>query len=203
MSAVTTDAELLAQWRAGSREAGSALIDRYFRVVHRFFRNKVNSEVGDLVQQTFLACMEGRSYEGEASFRAYLLAIARNQLFLHYRRQKQHPIAAGLTPVRDLATSPSGVLARHQDVQLLNDALRRVPLEAQVLLELAFWEGLDGAEIAAVLRVPLNTAYSRLRRAKVALRAALEQLAPDRIDVERLMNSVERASEARATNASG
>jgi RNA polymerase sigma factor (sigma-70 family) len=196
MSAVMTDAALLARWRAGCRESGSVLIDRYFGVVHRFFENKVNGELRDLVQQTFLACMEARNpYDGRASFKGYLLAIARNQLFMHYGRQRRHPLAGADASVRDGATSPSGVLARREDEQLLGDALRRVPLEAQMVLELAFWEGLDGAEIARVLEVPLNTAYSRLRRAKGALRAVLAQMSPDRLGAARMLA---RVPEARA-----
>jgi len=188
MRAVETDAVLLERWRTGCREAGSVLIERYFAVLHRFFRSKVNGESGDLVQQTFLACMEARNrYDGQSSFKAYVLGIARNQLFTHYGRQRRHPLAAEASSVRDLATSPSGALARHQDEQLLSDALRRVPLEAQLVLELTFWEGLDGNELARVLDVPLNTAYSRLRRAKSALRAVLATLSPDRVQLEQLL----------------
>jgi RNA polymerase sigma factor (sigma-70 family) len=200
MNPVMTDAELLARWRAGCREAGSVLIDRYFGVVHRFFVNKVNAELRDLVQQTFLACMEARNpYDGRSSFKGYLLAIARNQLFRHYERQRRHPIASADASVRDAATSPSGVLARREDQQLLNAALRRVPLEAQVVLELAFWEGLDGAEIARVLEVPLNTAYSRLRRAKAALRAVLAEMSPDRLEAERMLERLPEPRDAQRT----
>jgi RNA polymerase sigma factor (sigma-70 family) len=195
MSAIETDAELLERWRAGCRDAGSALIERYFDVLHRFFRSKVNGEIGDLVQQTFLACMEARNrYDGQSSFKAYLLGIARNQLFTHYGRQRKHPVATEATSVRDLATSPSGVLARRQDEELLTEALRRVPLEAQVVLELAFWEGLDGNELARVLEVPLNTAYSRLRRAKAALRGVLSTLSPDRVQLEQLLQRTSAAN---------
>jgi hypothetical protein len=38
-----------------------------------------------------------------------------------------------------------------------------------------------------VLDVPLNTAYSRLRRAKITLLARLRELAPDRVDLDRVV----------------
>jgi RNA polymerase sigma factor (sigma-70 family) len=181
MSHVATDVELLSEWASGSRAAGDELIERHFALVHRFFRNKVGSEVEDLVQQTFLACIEARArYQGDASFKTFLLAIARNTLFKHYSKQRRTALDFELTSVRDLNTSPTGIVARREDERLLAEALRRVPLEAQVVLELAYWEGCDGAEIARVLDVPLNTAYSRLRRAKIALHERLVELAPDR-----------------------
>jgi RNA polymerase sigma-70 factor (ECF subfamily) len=185
---LVTDGELLAQWSAGSRAAGNELIERHFDVVHRFFRNKVGSDIEDLMQQTFLACVEARTrYQGQASFKTFLLAIARNQLFTHYSKRRREVLDFTLTSVHDLGTSPTGVLARREDEHLLSEALRRVPLDAQVVLELAYWEGLDGAEIAQVLEVPLNTAYSRLRRAKIALLDRLRELAPDRVDLDRVV----------------
>ena len=186
-----SDADLLASWSAGSRAAGDALIERHFDVVHRFFRNKVGAEIEDLVQQTFLACIEARArYRGHASFKTFLLAIARNQLFTHYSRQRRNALDIELTSVRDLQTSPSGVVARHEDERLLAEALRCVSLDAQVVLELVYWEGLDGNDLASVLDVPLNTAYTRLRRAMEALRQHVAELAPDR--VARVLEKLER-----------
>ena len=190
-----TDGELLAQWSAGSRVAGNELIERHFDTVHRFFRNKVGSDIEDLMQQTFLACVEARTrYQGQASFKTFLLAIARNQLFTHYSKRRREVLDFTLTSVHDLGTSPTGVLAKREDEHLLSEALRRVPLDAQVVLELAYWEGMDGAEIAQVLEVPLNTAYSRLRRAKLTLRDRLRDLAPDRVDLDEMVGEVEPAS---------
>ena len=174
-----SDAELLQRWGEGSTQAGNELVERHFATLHRFFRNKAGSEVEDLVQQTFLACVEARArFRGDASFKTVLLSIARNQLFKHYSRAERRVVDGSLSSVRDLRTSPTGAIAKRQDQELLLEALRQLPLDAQVILELGFWEGLDAVEIAAVLDLPLNTTYSRLRRAKLALREKLDALAP-------------------------
>jgi RNA polymerase sigma-70 factor (ECF subfamily) len=182
---LVTDAELLERWARGSVGAGNELIERYFAVVHRFFRNKVASESEDLIQQTFLACIEARArYQGRSSFKTFLLAIARNQLLCHYARTRRHAFDAGLSSVRDLGTTPTGAIARSEDERLVMQALQRIPLDAQVVLELVYWEGLDVVEVAAVLELPVNTAYSRLRRAKLVLRDKLRELsslAPERL----------------------
>jgi RNA polymerase sigma-70 factor (ECF subfamily) len=194
MAGAENDADLLQQWAAGSREAGNLLIERHFECVHRFFRNKVGPEIEDLVQQTFLGCVEARArFQGQASFKTFLLAIARNQLFTHYGKQRRHAFDVTVTSLHDMGTSPSGVAAQREDERLLAEALRRVPLEAQVVLELAYWEGLDGGEIARVLDVPLNTAYTRLRRAKAQLRLRIEQLAPDRPGIAQLLEQIEQS----------
>lgn len=199
MTRADKDADLLEQWSAGSRDAGNELIERHFEIVHRFFRNKVGPELEDLVQETFLGCVEARArYQGHASFKTFLLAIARNQLFTHYGKQRREALDTGMTSLHDLGTSPSGVVAKREEERMLAEALRRVPLEAQLVLELAFWEGLGGDEIACVLEVPLNTAYTRLRRAKMMLRERLEQLSPDRSSIQRLLAQLEDGNDGGA-----
>ena len=185
------DTRLLRAWSAGSHAAGAELIERHFALVHRFFHNKAGAEVEDLVQQTFMACIEARDrYRNEASFKTFLLGIARNQLLTHYAKQRRSALDIEFTTLQELHVSPSTLIERREGERVLAEALRRVPLGAKVVLELAYWEGCDCIEIAHVLDVPLNTAYSRLRRARLALRARLEQLAPDH--VERLLAEFER-----------
>jgi RNA polymerase sigma-70 factor (ECF subfamily) len=72
--------------------------------------------------------------------------------------------------------SPSQWLIRRQDERMLLQALRRVPLQQQLVLQLRFWEDLTGGEIAEVLRIPEPTVRTRLRRATQALKAELARL---------------------------
>jgi RNA polymerase sigma factor (sigma-70 family) len=195
MRTEVSDAELLAQWGHGSRDAGNTLIERYFALIHRFFQTKVGPELEDLIQQTFLGAIEARErYEQRSSFVTFLLGIARHQLYTHYSQRKRRGCDLAVSSVRDLGTSPSGAVARGEDQQLLAAALQSVPLHVQVLLELVYWEGLTAPEVAEVLEVPLNTVYSRLARARDALRARLERLAPDRLECERALRAFQGAN---------
>ena len=176
-----SDIELLQRWASGDRNAGSTLIDRHSDAVHRYFANKVGGdELEDLMQQTFLACLEhGQRFRKQASFRTFLLGIARFQLYSFYGKRRRDAGGLSITAMRDPSTSPTGALTKHEDEQLLHEALRHISLEAQELLELSFWEELSAVEIADILDVPVNTIYSRMTRAKEALRAIVRQLAPD------------------------
>ena len=42
-------------------------------------------------------------------------------------------------------------------------------MDSQIALELHYWEGMTGAQIAEVLDIPLGTAKTRLRRARQLL----------------------------------
>jgi RNA polymerase sigma-70 factor (ECF subfamily) len=174
------DFERLAQWRSGDAAAGNLLFERHFESVYRFFRHKVGADALDLVQKTFLVCVESRDrFRAQSSFRTYLFAIARNQLFAYWRAAARAPdLDEGSTSLHELSPSPSAIaLKRHEDRRLL-EALRTIPLELQVILELFYWEELSGAEVAEVLGVPEGTARSRLRRACKALVDRLQALEP-------------------------
>lgn len=171
--------ELLDAWRDGDVRAGDVLFRRYFAQLSRFFRNKADVGVEDLIQSTFLASVAGRdSFREASSFRTYLFAIARHTLYAHYRRQGRE-VDFVQTSVVDLGASPSGPLTRREEAAALLRALRAIPLEFQIVLELTYWEGMKGPEIAEVLAIPANTVRSRLARARDALRRALTDATRD------------------------
>jgi RNA polymerase sigma factor (sigma-70 family) len=174
------DDELLRGWRAGDPAAGAQLIERHLEAVHRFFSNKVGHAGDDLVQKTFLACVESiESYEGRGTFRSYLFAIARNVLFRHYRDEHYgfDPLTLSAATVIVDEPSPADRVADREEQRLLLRALRSLPLDLQVLLELAYWEGLADVELAAVVDVPAGTIKSRLRKARLLLEERLAKMA--------------------------
>ncbi len=173
---MTDDVALLEAWRGGDDTSGRELLDRYYPCLARFFRNKIGPESPDLIQQTMLACVASRDrFRGEGTFKAYLFAIARNELRA-YLRKRSRETDLGSQSVADLGTSPSAELARKQEQRLLLEALRNISVDAQIALELHYWEKLTTAEIAEVLAIPVGTVRSRLRYARDAVEAQLDAL---------------------------
>lgn len=188
------DRSLLAAWYAGDRDKGELLFERHFDAVYRFFATKVDAtEVADLVQRTFLACVEAAgAFRGESSVRAFFFGVARHQLYHHYRAGRRAPdLDFGVSSVADLAPSPSSVMAHGQQERLVAEALRRIPLDLQVVLELRFAEGLRGPELAYALDIPEGTARSRIRRGLDAVRGRLEQLSHSREECRRALGDVD------------
>lgn len=172
------DAACLEAWRAGDRDAGQELFSRYYDAVARFFVNKVGDASSDLIQRTFLACVEGvERYRGEGSFRSYVFAIAYRQLCLHYRKRGRERLAFESVSAAALDASLSGLIVEREELRLFMAGLRVIPLELQLVLELHYWEECSVAEISAVLEIPPGTVKSRLRRGREQLRAAVERLA--------------------------
>jgi RNA polymerase sigma-70 factor (ECF subfamily) len=174
--AADPDLALLDRWRAGDADAGNQLFKRHFPSVYKFFEHKTDGEVDDLVQETFLACVNNReTFRRQSSFRTYLFAIARNVLLGHWRR------AAGARPTLDfeeisiasLSTSVGTRFTQREDRGRLLAALRALPVEQQILLEMFYWEDLDRDQLAEVFEVETATIGSRLYRARQALQTGL------------------------------
>ena len=174
------DRELVDRWREGDADAGDELFGRHFEALYRFFRNKIDGPVDDLVQATFLACADSRErFRGASTFRTFAFAIARRVLFDHLR--ERYALGDKADPsersVADLGTSPSQFVAKRREQRLLLHALRHLRLDYQIALELSFWEELSGPEIGEVLGVPEATARTWLRRAKIELAERVSELA--------------------------
>ncbi|MFO7566347.1 MAG: sigma-70 family RNA polymerase sigma factor [Enhygromyxa sp.] len=178
-----SDAELLDAWRSGDANAGEALFVRHYRPVARFFRNKVGPDrVADLIQDTFVASVEGRErIQDSTRFRAYLLRIAYHLLCRHLREtyQRSESDLEALS-VAQVDPTASAIIARAQEQRLLLEGLRAISLKYQVVLELHYWEELTTSEIAEVLGLPPGTIRSRLQRAREALEAAMASIARSR-----------------------
>jgi RNA polymerase sigma factor (sigma-70 family) len=173
-----SDAELFERWSAGDEVAGEELFRRYFDAIARFFRNKATDDWPELVQKTFLACVEARaSFRGDGSFRSFLFSIAYHQLLRGYRDRGNERLDFTERSAHDLDPTASACVAKREEERLLLAALRRIPVDYQVVLELHYWEEMSLTMCAEVLGEPVGTVKSRLRRARARLDVELQQLA--------------------------
>ena len=175
------DLELLAAWRDGDRDAGNQILSRHFDSLYRFFRSKVPGDHDDLIQKTFAACVQHKEAVCNASsFRAYLFTIARRQLHKHLEakyRDERRNIDISTSSICDITASSGSVIAEREEQRLLLEALRAIPVESQIILELHYWERMKTRELAESLEIPEGTVKSRLRRARELLREAMQRIA--------------------------
>lgn len=190
------DLELFERWRAGEQQAGQDLFARHFQDVYRFFKHKIDRRLevtaDDLAQQTFLQCVRARDqFRHTSSFRTYLFAIARNELYQYLRRlPKCEHVDLEVSSLDEVISSPSQQLARRQEQDRLVAALRGLPAEQQLLLELHYWHELDAAALGEVFDAQPGAIRVRLHRARLALRRRLEDGALDAASTDPLSTSL-------------
>jgi RNA polymerase sigma-70 factor (ECF subfamily) len=166
--------QLVEAWQRGDSSAGERLFERYFDRLCAFFRTKVNDGVDDLVQATLTSCLGSRErLNNPASFRAYVFRAAKNALYDHLAARRETRPLFSASSLADLEPTVSSLVARRQRQAQLITALHTLPLDLQVLVELAYWEQMNSSELAHVLGCPAPTVRSRLRRARALLAESL------------------------------
>jgi RNA polymerase sigma-70 factor (ECF subfamily) len=167
-----TDERLMVAFSRGSMDAFSELFLRYKQPLYGFFRRRVSdqAQAEELTQDTFFAIVRASSrYEPCALFRTYLYAIA-FKILRAYRRKA----ALRATLFGTEAGSRQPVFEIPSDAELwVRQAVAKLERLDREILLLREFERLSYAEIADLLRLPLNTVRSRLFRARMALREML------------------------------
>ena len=184
-----SDEDLFASWAADCHggqgdgpfksSAGEKRFQRHFEAVARFFQNKATfKDTEDLVQKTFLEFVRSRDrFRHQATIRTFLFGIARNVLFQHIRASGHEGLLDfTVQSLHDLDPNPSQAVFMKEERRLLMQALRRIPLDLQITIELYYWEALSASDIAVITDVPEGTVRSRLRRGLEELRRQIEAL---------------------------
>jgi RNA polymerase sigma-70 factor, ECF subfamily len=165
---MTTDEELMLEFRQGSREAFEEIFQRHREALYGFFRRRLHdaSRAEDLAQETFLAVIRGIArYEPRALVRTYLYGIALNLLAAERRKRARDGGSISDLP---LDADPDAALWVRQAVERLDAAEREI-------LMLREYEQLSYSEIGELLRIPVNTVRSRLFRGRMALKSLLAE----------------------------
>ncbi len=194
-----SDVELLQRWRGGDQRAGQTLVERNYDIVERFFINKTASEIEDLVQETFLRCVQNRDRVVDGGkFRAYVFSIAYNVLRMHLRKRYRsgQQVAFEEESFADLEPRPSLLIAKRQEERYLIEALRMIPIAYQVLLELFYWERLTSDDIGHILQMPAGSVRRRLLRARQLLAGALKRINASSEPLEHTMTKLDDWAEA-------
>jgi RNA polymerase sigma-70 factor, ECF subfamily len=172
---VASDEQLMVAFSRGSTDSFGELFSRYKQPMFGFFRRRLRdpAQAEELTQETFLAILRASShYEPSATFRTYLYAIGFNVLRAHRRKTAFRAMFHGIEDREAVARNT-------MDSDLwLRDAVNKLERIDREILLLREFEQLSYAEIAGLLRLPLNTVRSRLFRARTALRDLLDAPAP-------------------------
>ena len=162
-------------------EACLDAFQRELDYIHRTLRRlgTAPSEVDDLAQDVFLALRRSwPQYDPGRPLRPYLFGIA-FRIASAQRRKSRREVAFGVVDVDDTGPSPDDALQSKQARALLLAALERIPLPRRAVLVMRDIDDIPVDEVASVLAIPLFTAYSRLRKARRELEAAVRRISKE------------------------
>jgi RNA polymerase sigma-70 factor (ECF subfamily) len=169
--------------RSGGRFQASAedqrrlrsALDRYFNLIWRSLRRLgvPAADVDDAAQQVFLTFAERLPEVPENRECSFLLGTCLG-VASNTRRHRAYALevpTAAPEASGEAVETPEAALEAKQRRRALDQALNTLSLEQRTVFVLFELEGFSLPEIAQALGIPLGTATSRLRRARLAFEA--------------------------------
>lgn len=153
-----------------------ALYDEHFAFVWRALRafGVPAQSLDDATQDVFLVVHRRFGTWGDASsIRAWLWGVARRVASARRRTDERHRRKLEALPRPDDPRSLEGRADARHRLERIAEAIDSLAPRRREVYVLAELEGLRPPEIAGLLGCKLNTVYSRLRRAREDLSAAL------------------------------
>ena len=182
-----TDRELVARAGAGDQEAFEQLVrdnqNRVYSLAVRLVGDR--EEAADLAQEAFLRAWQGlAAFQGESSFATWIYRLTTNVCIDYLRRKKRRQEVepavslddedSGWAEPADAGQDPQRKLEEAERSRALSRGLERLPEHQRQVLVMRELSGLSYQEIGAATGLDLGTVKSRIARARLALRKALE-----------------------------
>ena len=171
------DVEVARRFAAGDEQALAWAYERWAGQVHgmavRAFGPGPDAE--DVTQQTFVSAWTGRAGYSAARgpLPAWLVGICRHKIADTWGRlDRQRRVTEAAAVEAPLSTPAVGAVVA--DRVLLLGELAQIGQPQRGIIELAFFEDLTHAQIAARTGLPLGTVKSHIRRTLERLRTRLE-----------------------------
>lgn len=179
--------DLIRAAQRGNLDAFNELVlayqDRVYNLAYRIMGDP--AAASDAAQDTFIKAYRKLGTFRGGSFRAWLLRIVANRCYDELRRYKRRPITSfedfgdmdeEANPVlTSEEESPEERVERQQLAHYLQDAIQTLSPDQRVVLVLSDVEGMNYAQIADAVEIPLGTVKSRLSRARAHLRDHLRE----------------------------
>jgi RNA polymerase sigma-70 factor (ECF subfamily) len=189
---VQDDRTLLARAQGGDMSAFEELVGRHEEKVYGLALRMTRSEAdaAEIAQDTFLSAYQHLAeFRGEAAFGSWVHRIAANNALMRLRRQRVLDIVSDeqlegpeFTERGSLAEAPETDWSRRADDKILDEELGRAIQEATDALPEGYREvfllkdveGLSYEEISEMVGISVPAVKSRLHRARLALREAID-----------------------------
>lgn len=173
--------ELVAAVSAGSTDALATLYDRYASTLMSLAMRVLKDleEVEDLLHDVFVEVWEkAGSYDpARGSVRTWLCLRMRSRALDRCKLARRRRVEQLDDPDSLVKGQRAAVVAESAPEVLgrdkLHEAIHELPDPQQMVISLAYFQGLSCSEIAANLSVPIGTVKSRLAGAKRGLKSAM------------------------------
>ncbi|WP_205563295.1 RNA polymerase sigma factor [Cohaesibacter haloalkalitolerans] len=177
-----SDDELLGLIALGQEEAFQALVERHidrgYAVAYRILQDGPEAE--DVLQDAFLQVWTRRGSwkAGRAKFSTWLFKVVTNRCIDLLRKNRTSAMEE-LPDVKDDSSNQSAVLEMQEVIDLLEDAVAKLPDQQRIAIVFSYNESMSNSEIAEIMETSVSAVESLLKRGRQKLRDSLKSHSTD------------------------
>jgi len=167
-----------------NQQAWSEIVRRYnskvMSTVYRIHNNRTEAE--DIVQEVFIELAKSlKNFKGEAALSTFIYRITVNTTYKHIKKNEKKNFATVaidyfsniLSDTKEIA--PSEILEKEDTKKVVHAALKKLSTDKRTALILFEIEELTLKEISEILKLPLQTVWSRVYNARKDLLKILKK----------------------------
>ncbi len=168
-------ANLVKRCKNGDSRAQYKLYRYYSRAMYntamRFFNNTMDAE--DILQESFITAFKKiNTLDNENSFGSWLKRIVVNKSISELRKRKVYFEAIN----EEIATTVASDVDNDISPQVVNNAVKNLPDDARIIVNLFAFEGYKHKEIAVMLDITESLSKIRYKRAKEHLEKEIKKV---------------------------
>lgn len=156
------------------------LKNKLYRLALRITQN--NEDAEDIVQDTLLKIWKRRaSWDTIESMESYSMTICRN-LSLDVLRKKEHttaPLSTVMDHESGIQVAPDDNIIQRDKIQLVQNAINRLPEKQRTTMQLRDFEGKSYKEIAEILNISEAQVKVNIFRARQTIKDLFEKIEND------------------------
>lgn len=146
------------------------LLERHYAPVHTICRRILGRDADDATQETLIKVVRSLDrFDGRAKFSTWVYRIATNTALDEIRRRTRRPAVHLVETNEPPDVTATDAIDQIGDGLVLEAALAALPDDQRAAVVLRDVIGLDHAEIAEVLEIPIGTTKSRVARGRARL----------------------------------
>ena len=164
-----SDEDLARRAALGERAALEILLARHLDHIHAICRRVLGhpEDALDATQEALIAISRGiNRFDSRSRFTTWMYRVATNAALDEARRRRRRPLASEHLPELATVADTTDAVDARLDVDA---ALATLPADYRAAVALRDLAGLDYAEIATVLDIPIGTVRSRIARGRAVL----------------------------------
>ena len=184
VDAEASDESLIIRSNDGDLDAFDEIVRRYQpRIAAYLYKfTPRQAELQDLTQETFIRAFRNlHKWRPTGAFSSWLLRIATNTAYDHFRRHRNEPISVAQRGQKeededriDAIPAAQEAHIENPDAELLQRILSKLPAPDRMVITLQYYEGLPMQEIADRMEWGLSKTKVRSHRARAKLERLLK-----------------------------